>query len=1016
MPDGSIRIKTRIDNNEAKKDAKEFEKIVNNAAENAKDSGDKATINLDVSQAEKEIKRLEKEIEKYTAKISQLESGKLGEYNAEREALNKSTKADLAKATSPDQRANVLSMHDTTMAQIESKYSSVLAKADEYGKIIAQNDAKIQQLRNAIDKIKSSQSKVNSEQSKANTSTSKTTTQASRLSEMLKSAKNTAAQFARSLGVTAYNGIKKVGGVIKNTIIPGLKRSFSHLKNMRKQTSDISKGFMRTGLALLGIEGLMTGVRQIVTSALNDNEKLQNQLTAIKGILGQALTPVINGIVTALTNVVTLVDKVYQAFTGTSLIAKYNAQQADKMAESTSDAAAAAEEYQNQLAGFDEVNKLSDNTSSSGSSSGSGDSAATFEPSYSESVSKFAQMIKEAWEQADFTSVGNTISAKLVSMLQNIDWDNIKSKGFGAGKSFATLINGLFGYTDKDGNTLMSSIGQTIGQSFNTLISVVNGFAINLNWKNLGSELSNGISSAIKTIDWKALFTAAINLGAGFGDFINGIFSYKDSDGDNLAKNLATGLSNAIHTAFLFVIGFVKTVDWQQIGTSISESIQGIDWVRLFNDLFVLLSDSIIGLLDLIIGFIEGIDWGKAVQDIFEIISGIFTSIDWTGIANKLSHALGALAGAIVSIIVQCFIERMRTLFNIGQIIKDYFDEHIKEAQESGGNIAEGILQGIKDVFKNIWEWIKTNVFQPFIDGFKKAFNIHSPSKDPDILELGKNIIEGIFNGIVDWIKNIKTWFKENVFDKITDAWSNFKELTISIGGKIQDSFNKLKEKWDSIKNKVNTSSIKGSIQSTFNTLKSKWDSIKNKTNTASIKGSIQKTFNTLKSKWDSIKNKTNTSTIKGSIASSFSNALSKWNSLKSKAVTVTTKLKDSITSGIQKILNSLVSMVNKVITALNRLPGINISKITAPRLAKGGIVNNPGRGVTVTAGEAGPEAILPLNDSAMSRLAAMISENQKSAAGQIVIPIYMDSKKITTYVIDAQNKQAFALNKGGAY
>ena len=952
MPDGSIRIKTRIDNNEAKKDAKEFEKIVNNAAENAKDSGDKATINLDVSQAEKEIKRLEKEIEKYTAKISQLESGKLGEYNAEREALNKSTKADLAKATSPDQRANVLSMHDTTMAQIESKYSSVLAKADEYGKIIAQNDAKIQQLRNAIDKIKNSQSKVNSEQSKANTSTSKTTTQASRLSEMLKSAKNTAAQFARSLGVTAYNGIKKVGGVIKNTIIPGLKRSFSHLKNMRKQTSDISKGFMRTGLALLGIEGLMTGVRQIVTSALNDNEKLQNQLTAIKGILGQALTPVINGIVTALTNVVTLVDKVYQAFTGTSLIAKYNAQQADKMAESTSDAAAAAEAYQNQLAGFDEVNKLSDNTGSSGSSSGSGDSAATFEPSYSESVSKFAQMIKEAWEQADFTSVGNTISAKLVSMLQNIDWDNIKSKGFGAGKSFATLINGLFGYTDKDGNTLATSVGKTIGESFNTIVSTAKGFASNLKWDLVGSEFANGLLKTISTIDWK-------NAGETIHDFITGLcdsiaaFFDELSDGD---KGYET-IKNAVTDFF----------DGLQIGDITLSVLKAT--VSILNFSFNIL--------------------GNLLDDIIQSICDRF-GWEWDGTWIDM----GPLGIRVPKINFKFGTDNSDS---DGEVSVSWWDKLVEFFGKSSPIIAAiGSGTGTST--------ITTNLKGSISDSFNK------------LKEKWDSIKDGAIKTISTALTKAKTW--------VADAWSALtsNDKTTTIGTALVKARNWISDAWTALTTKSKTTTIGTALVRAKTWGANAWTALTSKNKTTTIGTALVRAKTWGANAWTALTSKNKTTTIGTALVRAKTWSSDAWTALKNAGKTFTAKLGID-TSKIKSAINTIIDWINsKIINSLNKISikvgstryGFNISKI--PRLAKGGIVNNPGRGVTVTAGEAGPEAILPLNDSAMSRLAAMISENQKSAAGQIVIPIYMDSKKITTYVIDAQNKQAFALNKGGAY
>jgi hypothetical protein len=49
-------------------------------------------------------------------------------------------------------------------------------------------------------------------------------------------------------------------------------------------------------------------------------------------------------------------------------------------------------------------------------------------------------------------------------------------------------------------------------------------------------------------------------------------------------------------------------------------------------------------------------------------------------------------------------------------------------------------------------------------------------------------------------------------------------------------------------------------------------------------------------------------------------------------------------------------------------------------KLAQGGIVNNPGRGVpigsNVIAGEAGPEAVLPLDSETLGTLGKMIADN----------------------------------------
>ena len=56
---------------------------------------------------------------------------------------------------------------------------------------------------------------------------------------------------------------------------------------------------------------------------------------------------------------------------------------------------------------------------------------------------------------------------------------------------------------------------------------------------------------------------------------------------------------------------------------------------------------------------------------------------------------------------------------------KEYFEGKIEEC---GGNVVLGIFKGIIDAIKGIAAWIKDNIFTPFIDGFKNAFGIHSPS------------------------------------------------------------------------------------------------------------------------------------------------------------------------------------------------------------------------------------------------------------------------------------------------
>ena len=86
-------------------------------------------------------------------------------------------------------------------------------------------------------------------------------------------------------------------------------------------------------------------------------------------------------------------------------------------------------------------------------------------------------------------------------------------------------------------------------------------------------------------------------------------------------------------------------------------------------------------------------------------------------------------------------------------------------------------------------------------------------------------------------------------------------------------------------------------------------------------------------------------------------------------------KFSDAISSSFKGALNWIIDKLNWFVKQMNKinikLPGgeslfkVNIKPI--PKLAKGTILNNPGRGVPVgnaIAGEAGREAYLPLSDS----------------------------------------------------
>ena len=122
----------------------------------------------------------------------------------------------------------------------------------------------------------------------------------------------------------------------------------------------------------------------------------------------------------------------------------------------------------------------------------------------------------------------------------------------------------------------------------------------------------------------------------------------------------------------------------------------------------------------------------------------------------------------------------------------------------------------------------------------------------------------------------------------------------------------------------------------------------------------------------------------------------------------------NGVLKAIENILNFPIKSINKLIDVINAVPGINISTLPTfklPRLAKGGIINQPGRGIPVGSaigGERGQEGVIPLTDSQQMQLLG-------EAIGKYInlnatIPIYMGNRQIAREIkkINAQNDFAF--------
>lgn len=327
----------------------------------------------------------------------------------------------------------------------------------------------------------------------------------------------------------------------------------------------------------------------------------------------------------------------------------------------------------------------------------------------------------------------------------------------------------------------------------------------NQDWDGLGKYLASGVNKALQflydALNWDNVKDKVMPFIKGLTETFN---SFVDNiDWDLLGRTIGTAINTLVNILFELITG----IDWKNLGIKFGEGLNGlvseIDWTKAGETL----GEAIKGLLDLIIGFLEETDWqqiGKAVAD---FIGGI----DWSGIASRLFEGLGAALGALAGFLVGLISDAWTSVV-----------EWWKEvAFEDGKFTMQGLLEGILEVFKDIGTWIVENIFNPFINGFKEAFGIHSPSTV--MAEMGTFIIQGLLNGI------------ESLFSNVKETLEELKGIFVSKLEKIKDSWD---EKWESFADKVSDvwGNIKDTISSAIDNIKGWISDIIDKFNDAKSK------------------------------------------------------------------------------------------------------------------------------------------------------------------------------------
>lgn len=592
---------------------------------------------------------------------------------------------------------------------------------------------------------------------------------------------------------------------------------------------------------------------------------LSLQFDSLKATIGQGminlLTPVVKVINLIISKVSTLANA-FKAFTelitggsasagsGVGEVASETASitsgmedaasAANNLADATGNAGNAAAKAAKQALGllaFDEINKLTDNSSSesdSGSGTGSGtgtgdlsgDSvdygklAETTEETNAlgKAMADAIQVFKDAWDAKGQLVMdswqGALESVKTLAADVGITFLDVWNDG--SGYQYCTNILDIvadlgqavdvfakaFKTAWDDNNTGYNYI-ESIFNKWNALLELIhvidqsvisvwdNGTGSDIlgNWLQTCTNINNAVGNLADRFKdaWTEADTGT-SIIQNICNIVNDIYQYLNESTGEFEKWTTTVDFSSLLQELNEALESIQNGDYSNLGTSIGDGISGvlnvldnfINWDGFKNTC----SNIIESVCNTLSGAVLGTDWellGKTLSDAFKTalgwISKAVLETNWMSVGTAIADFL-------------CGIDWIGLLAGVGKIILSAIVAAVELSLglvlQLGTNIIEGLLKGIADAVVGIGTWIKTNVIDPFIDSVKELFGIHSPSTV--MAEIGGYLIEGLLDGILAPFKNIESWIKKNIINPFVESFNklfgneNTNEQNVTIG------------------------------------------------------------------------------------------------------------------------------------------------------------------------------------------------------------------------------------------
>ena len=503
----------------------------------------------------------------------------------------------------------------------------------------------------------------------------------------------------------------------------------------------------------------------LATSALY----AKNSLGAMVAPIVNELAPAVDYLVDQFVDLLNTINETIAAMTGASTWTKALKYPVE-YAEEADNATKSAKKLRATLLGFDEINRLDDNSKSN---RGSGEEGLDYSRMFEEQVvSKQAGGIigalKDAFASGDFEDIGATLGEKIKTGLDNIPWGQIKERLNKNAQSVGSFLNGLISVEGAG-----TSLGSTIAEVFDTAVGKLGTFFNTVHWNKVGDFLGdgiNGITSSSLSKDVGGTIASIINGG------VSTLNNFADKvDWDKAGRFTANGVNKAIKTTDTRALGesvskmvsgalksaaaFLRDTDFEGLGKKIGQFFRGINW----KEVFLSAVDTIVNGMKAMVRFLIGL-----VPEIFgglkDAVTGLFKSLG-KNIKSLFSWVGGFFKGKGKS---------------AGSNLKSGFG--------NSGVISylSGKVSSIKDLFKDVAPSIKKK-FSDAVDGIKEVF------KDP------KKYFSEKVESIKEAFLNIPNWFSE----KFSEAWEAIKLVFSDPATFFEGVWESIKKKFTDIGQKV---------------------------------------------------------------------------------------------------------------------------------------------------------------------------------------------------------------------